>query len=159
MQQLGCSQWSLRSNKSLDIARWKLYIRLNTSCQQPARFEVGHLRYSRVEVTTVSFMFTCYVPATPPTNCNEFLFSFLLDLPLFLLKHSNIFLQLEWNLHVTPCRSSTAGKSEKREKWGTSLPLPHLSFQCYFYLPGSNLSSRHGGPSQHGVPAFPQCYS
>lgn len=50
-------------------------------------------------------------------------------------------------------------KKWKGEKWGTSPPAPCLSLQSYFYLPRSNLSSRRGGPSQHGVPAFPLCYS
>ncbi len=59
----------------------------------------------------------------------------------------------------------TLQKQHCRKKWkgdkrGTSPqppPPPRLSFHCYFYLTGSNLSSRRGGPSQHGVPPPSLC--
>lgn len=97
-------------------------------------------------------MFTCYVPATPPTNCNEFLFSFLLDLPLFLLKHSDIFLKLEWNLHVTPCRSSTAGKSEKERNEAPLSPRRASRFSAIFICQDPILARGVGDPANTESP-------
>lgn len=83
---------------------------------------------------------------TPPTNSNEFLFSFLLDLPLSLLKHSDIF------LHVTPCRSSTAGKSEK-ERNEAPLPPPHASrFRAIFICHDPILARGVGDPANMESP-------
>lgn len=103
--------------------------------------------WGKVEVSFIQYV---YRPLSQPTVMN---YSFLTWSPSF-SPQTQRYLSTCDTLQKWHCR-----KKWKGEKWGTPPPAPCLSLQSYFYLPGSNLSSRRGGPSQHGVPAFPLCYS